>query len=185
MTRTLVFGGARSGKSAYAEQLAAGSGKEVVYIATARAGDGEMATRIEQHRRQRPAVWTTVEEPLALAGALLEWSAPQRLVLVDCLTLWLSNLMFSAHTAYPDVGDIALPPLFHEQRAKLLAALAQAGGDVVLVSNEVGMGIVPYGAISRAFTDEAGRLNQAVAAACDRAVFVAAGLPLYLKGAPC
>lgn len=185
MTRTLVFGGARSGKSAFAEQLAAGSGKEVVYIATARAGDGEMTRRIAQHRQQRPAVWTTVEEPLALADALLAWRAPQRLVLVDCLTLWLSNLMFSANTAYPDVGDIALPPLFHEQRAKLLAALAQAGDDVVLVSNEVGMGIVPYGAISRAFTDEAGRLNQAVAAVCDRAVFVAAGLPLVLKGAPC
>ncbi|MES2264142.1 MAG: bifunctional adenosylcobinamide kinase/adenosylcobinamide-phosphate guanylyltransferase [Pseudomonadota bacterium] len=185
MTRTLVFGGARSGKSAYAEKLAIASGKEVVYIATARAGDGEMANRIAQHRRQRPAIWTTIEEPLALADALIKWSAPQRLVLVDCLTLWLSNLMFADGAEYPDVGDIALPAVFHAQRAALLAALEQAGGDIVLVSNEVGMGIVPYGAISRAFTDEAGRLNQAVASACDRAVFVAAGLPLVLKGAPC
>lgn len=185
MTRTLVFGGTRSGKSAFAEKLAAASAKEVVYIATARAGDGEMAARIAQHRLQRPSVWTTVEEPLALGEALSKWSGPQRLVLVDCLTLWLSNLMFSASTDYPDVGEVALPPLFYEQRAKLLLALGQTSGDVVLVSNEVGMGIVPYGAISRTFTDEAGRLNQAVAAVCERAVLVAAGLPLVLKGAPC
>lgn len=205
MTCTLVFGGARSGKSAYAEKLAIESGKEVVYIATARAGDGEMAVRIAHHQRQRPAEWTTVEEPLALAAALRQWCTPGRLVLVDCLTLWLSNLMFADGNDYPDVGEIALPEQFHTERAALLAVLqaasaapaaargAAAGGmggmggmgDIVLVSNEVGMGIVPYGAISRAFTDEAGRLNQAVAAACDRAVFVAAGLPLVLKGAPC
>jgi adenosylcobinamide kinase / adenosylcobinamide-phosphate guanylyltransferase len=183
--RTLVFGGARSGKSAYAEKLAIDSGKEVVYIATAQAGDGEMAERIARHRNQRPSHWTTVEEPLALAAALAQWAAPQRLVLVDCLTLWLTNLMFDSATSYPDVGGIALPPRFHEQRAALLSALDNAAGDIVLVSNEVGMGIVPYGAVSRAFTDEAGRLNQAVAAVCDRAVFVAAGLPLVLKGAPC
>lgn len=183
--RALVFGGARSGKSAHAEQLAIASGKEVVYIATARAGDGEMAVRIAHHQRQRPAAWTTVEEALELAAALQQWCAPQRLVLVDCLTLWLSNLMFADGTDYPDVGEIALPDQFHVQRAALLSALEHAAGDVVLVSNEVGMGIVPYGAISRAFTDEAGRLNQAVAAVCDRAVFVAAGLPLVLKGASC
>lgn len=185
MTRTLVFGGARSGKSAYAEKLAVESGKKVVYIATARAGDGEMAMRIAHHQRQRPAIWRTVEEPLALADALRQWCAPQRLVLVDCLTLWLSNLMFADGTDYPDVGEIALPPEFHAQHEGMLDALEQAAGDVVLVSNEVGMGVVPYGAISRAFTDEAGRLNQSVAAVCDRAVFVAAGLPLVLKGAPC
>ncbi|MDC8759859.1 bifunctional adenosylcobinamide kinase/adenosylcobinamide-phosphate guanylyltransferase [Janthinobacterium fluminis] len=185
MTRTLVFGGARSGKSAYAERLAIASGKEVVYIATARAGDDEMATRIRHHRQQRPAEWTTVEETLALADAVLRHCAPTRLVLVDCLTLWLSNLMFSGGADYPDVGDIALPAQFHEQRQQFLAALDQVAGDLVLVSNEVGMGIVPYGAISRSFSDESGRLNQAVAAACDRAVFVAAGLPMVLKGAPC
>jgi len=185
MTRTLVFGGARSGKSAYAEKLAAESGKEVVYIATARAGDGEMSTRIAHHRQQRPAEWRTVEETLALANAIEQWAAPHRLILVDCLTLWLSNLMFSDGAEYPDVGDIALPALFHAERERLLQTLADCTSDVVLVSNEVGMGIVPYGAISRSFTDEAGRLNQAVAAICDRAVFVAAGLPLYLKGAPC
>eukprot|EP01034_Spumella_vulgaris_P032315 gene32315-39901_t len=132
-----------------------------------------MAVRIAHHQRQRPSEWTTVEEPLALAHALQQWCAPGRLVLVDCLTLWLSNLMFADGTEYPDVGEIALPERFHAERAALLAVLAQAAGakdatnaveDIVLVSNEVGMGIVPYGAISRAFTDEAGRLNQAVAA---------------------
>ena len=188
MTRTLVFGGARSGKSAYAEQLARESGKEVLYIATAQAGDGEMATRIAHHRAQRPAEWTTLEEVLRLGDAILQQARPGRLLLVDCLTLWLTNLMFSSGENYPDVGDIVLPELFHSERAHLLYALAEIGDsgcDLVLVSNEVGMGIVPYGAISRCFTDEAGRLNQAVAAICDRAVFVAAGLPLYLKGAPC
>lgn len=185
MTRSLVFGGARCGKSAYAERLALASRKEVIYIATARAGDAEMASRIAQHRHQRPAAWLTVEEPLALADALLRHCAPQRLVLVDCLTLWLSNLMFSGATEYPDVGEIALPALFHQQRRQLLDALERLDGDLVLVSNEVGMGIVPYGAISRSFTDESGRLNQAVAAACDHVVLIAAGLPLVLKGAPC
>lgn len=185
MTRTLVLGGARSGKSAHAEMLAAQPGKEVVYIATAASGDGEMARRIAQHRAQRPAHWTTVEERLALADALATWRAPHRVVLVDCLTLWLSNLLFEDGTVYPEVGAIALPARFHAERAALLGELAQPRGDVILVSNEVGMGIVPFGAITRAYTDEAGRLNQAVAARCDRAVFVAAGLPLYLKGGPC
>ncbi|HEU4846467.1 MAG TPA: bifunctional adenosylcobinamide kinase/adenosylcobinamide-phosphate guanylyltransferase [Burkholderiaceae bacterium] len=185
MMRTLVLGGARSGKSVFAEQLVAASGKEGVYIATAQAGDDEMARRIARHRGQRPAHWSTVEEPLALADALSRWCAPQRMVLVDCLTLWLSNLLFSAGGEWPEAGDVVLPPRFHAERAALLQVLAQCPGDVVLVSNEVGMGIVPMGAVSRCFMDEAGRLNQAVAAACDRAVFVAAGLPLYLKGAPC
>jgi adenosylcobinamide kinase/adenosylcobinamide-phosphate guanylyltransferase len=185
MTSTLVLGGARSGKSAYAERLALASDKPVVYIATAGAGDSEMAKRIANHRRQRPAAWLTVEEPLALAEALRRWSGSGRLVLVDCLTLWLSNLMFSAPGDYPEVGDIELPEQFHAQREQLLQTLAQFDGDVVLVSNEVGMGIVPYGAVSRCFADEAGRLNQAVAAVCGRVVFVAAGLPLILKAERC
>jgi adenosylcobinamide kinase/adenosylcobinamide-phosphate guanylyltransferase len=185
MTRTLVLGGARSGKSTHAERLAVASGKEVVYIATAHAGDGEMATRIRHHRQQRPPGWRTVEEALKLGDALRQWCAPQRVVLVDCLTLWLSNLMFSSAAEHPEVGDIVLPELFYEQRAQFLDALESAAGDVILVSNEVGMGIVPYGAISRSFTDEAGRLNQAAAAVCDRALFIVAGLPLALKGDSC
>jgi adenosylcobinamide kinase/adenosylcobinamide-phosphate guanylyltransferase len=187
MSSTLVLGGARSGKSAHAEALASASGREVVYIATAQPGrsDGEMAQRIAHHRAGRPAHWTTIEEPIALGGAILQWSAPSRVVLVDCLTLWLSNLLFSGAEAFPETGVITLPPLFHAQRQALLDAIASASGDVIFVSNEVGMGIVPMGAVSRAFVDEQGRLNQAVAAACGRAVFVAAGLPLVLKGAPC
>jgi adenosylcobinamide kinase/adenosylcobinamide-phosphate guanylyltransferase len=185
MTRTLILGGARSGKSAYAERLAVDSGKEVIYLATATAGDAEMAARIAHHRNARPAEWITVEEPLALGNQLLRWSSPDRLILVDCLTLWLSNLLFSSGEEYPEVGEIVLPALFHEQQDMLASALTKCASDVVLVSNEVGLGIMPMGAVSRCFTDEQGRLNQAMAAICDRAVFVAAGLPLVLKGTPC
>ena len=185
MTRTLILGGARSGKSAYAEHLAIESGKEVVYIATATAGDDEMADRIQHHRSSRPAQWTTVEEPLALGEQLLRLSAPGRVILIDCLTLWLNNALFEGGAHYPDVGTIALPEKFLRERALLMGALQQCGGDVILVSNEVGMGIVPCGAVARCFADEAGRLNQSVAAICDRAVFIAAGLPLMLKGSPC
>lgn len=181
MTATLVLGGARSGKSAYAEELAAQSGRPVVYIATARAGDGEMAARIARHRSSRAQHWTTVEEPLLLADAIARHGSEDKLILVDCLTLWLSNLLLSRGGSYPDVGTITLPPLFTEQRRALLDVLQSGPGEVVLVSNEVGMGIVPMGALSRCFADEAGRLNQAVAAVCARAVFVAAGLPLTLK----
>ena len=186
MSATLVFGGARSGKSAFAERLAQDSGNDVVYVATSRAGDGEMATRIAHHRARRPPEWRTVEEHLALADVLHAQCAPGRVVLVDCLTLWLSNLMFCDGREYPEVGDIDLPARFHDERAALLDALdAGLAGDVVFVSNEVGMGIVPWGAISRSFADEAGRLNQAVAARVERAVLVAAGLPLVLKGRLC
>ena len=186
MSATLVFGGARSGKSAFAERLARDSGQEVVYIATSRAGDGEMAARIALHREQRPNEWRTVEEELALAQTLRTECLPGRLVLVDCLTLWLSNLMFCDGREYPEVGALTLPDRFHEERAALLDLLdAGVPGDVVFVSNEVGMGIVPWGAISRSFADEAGRLNQAVAAHVERAVLVAAGLPLVLKGSLC
>ncbi|MVW64509.1 bifunctional adenosylcobinamide kinase/adenosylcobinamide-phosphate guanylyltransferase [Massilia sp. NEAU-DD11] len=186
MSRTLVLGGARSGKSGLAERLARASGKDVVYVATSYAGDAEMAARIAHHRARRPAGWTTVEEATALAATLRTLCAPGRIVLVDCLTLWLTNLMFSTQREFPEVGPIDLPPLFFDERAALLDWLdAKPAGDVVFVSNETGMGIVPYGAVSRAFVDEAGRLNQDVAARCDRVLFVAAGLPLVLKGAPC
>lgn len=186
MTTTLVLGGARSGKSRHAERIASDTGREVLYIATAvNGGDGEMAERIAHHRAARPASWITVEEPLALGEAIASARSQHSVVLVDCLTLWLSNLLFADHTSYPEVGRIVLPERFHQERAALLAVLAQEGGDVILVSNEVGMGIVPLGAVSRCFVDEAGRLNQAVAAACDSAVFVAAGMPLDLKTRAC
>ena len=183
--RTLVLGGARSGKSTHAERLAAATQREVIYIATAAEGDIEMQARIALHQAQRPAGWRTVEQPLMLGAAIAEWSAPDRVLLIDCLTVWLSNLLFSEEKNYPEIGEIIPPQLFHQERAAFLHALADAAGDVIMVSNEVGMGIVPYGAISRWFVDEAGRLNQAVAAGCERAVFVAAGLPLVLKDSTC
>jgi adenosylcobinamide kinase/adenosylcobinamide-phosphate guanylyltransferase len=186
MSRTLVFGGARSGKSLLAERLAQESGKEVVYLATSQAGDAEMTARIAHHRARRPLAWQTVEEATSLATSLRRLCAPERIVLVDCLTLWLSNLLFSAAREQPEVGAVELPPLFAWERSDLLAWLDEpAVGEVIFVSNEVGMGIVPLGAVSRTFVDEAGRLNQDVAARCERVLFVAAGLPLALKGAPC
>jgi adenosylcobinamide kinase/adenosylcobinamide-phosphate guanylyltransferase len=191
MSRTLILGGARSGKSALAERLARESGKEVVYLATSQAGDAEMASRIEHHRARRPEAWQTVEEPTALAASLRALCAPERIVLVDCLTLWLSNLMFSTHQDYPEVGPINFAALFLSERAALMDWLdtprldTATAGEVIFVSNEIGLGVVPFGAISRAFVDEAGRLNQDVAARCDKVMFVAAGLPLTLKGSAC
>ncbi|KAB7772290.1 bifunctional adenosylcobinamide kinase/adenosylcobinamide-phosphate guanylyltransferase [Xanthomonas maliensis] len=171
--RHLILGGARSGKSALAERLAADSGLEVVYLATAQALDAEMATRIAHHRDQRPAQWRCVEEPIALAAALQAIAAPERCVLVDCLTLWLSNLLGHAD-----------PTLFHRERVALLATLPSLPGQVLLVSNEVGHGIVPLGELTRQFVDEAGRLHQVLAQQCERVLFVVAGLPMVLKGAP-
>lgn len=169
--RSLILGGARSGKSALAERLAAGSGQPVVYLATAQAHDEEMAERIAHHRAQRPAHWRLVEEPLALAAALQRHAAADRCLLVDCLTLWLSNLLGA-----DDEDALA------REREALLAALPTLPGRLLLVSNEVGLGVVPMGALSRRFVDEAGRLHQALAAQCDNVYFVAAGLPLALKG---
>ena len=167
---TLVLGGARSGKSRYAEGLIepAGAG---LYLATAEAGDDEMAARIRHHRARRGPAWTTVEEPLDLLPTLLRHAAADRPILVDCLTLWLANLLGAARDA-----DV-------ETRA-LVDGLPRLAGPVVFVANEVGLGIVPATPLGRAFRDAAGRLNQAVAAAADRVVFVAAGLPLALKEPP-
>lgn len=169
--RTLILGGARSGKSALAERLAMASGHEVVYIATAQARDAEMAARIAHHRSRRPGQWLGVEEPLALAAALKAHARPGRCVLVDCLTLWLSNLL----------GDED-PSRFDRERNALLEVMPSLTGQVLLVSNEVGLGVVPLGELTRRFVDEAGRLHQALAGQCETVLFVAAGLPLALKG---
>jgi len=166
----LILGGARSGKSALAERLAMPY-PDVVYIATAQARDTEMGERIAHHRARRPAEWGCIEEPIALAAALRAHAAPGRCVLVDCLTLWLSNLLGDA-----DAGA------FERERDALLATLPGLDGSVLLVSNEVGLGVVPMGALTRRYVDEAGRLHQALGALCERVVFVAAGLPLVLKG---
>ncbi|MFO7594249.1 MAG: bifunctional adenosylcobinamide kinase/adenosylcobinamide-phosphate guanylyltransferase [Pseudomonadota bacterium] len=171
--RELILGGARSGKSALAERRAAASGLAVSYIATAQARDGEMRERIEHHRRRRPQHWSVVEEPYALAAVLREHASPERCLLVDCLTLWLSNLL-----AEESVEETA----FARARDELLQLLPTLPGEIILVSNEVGLGIVPLGELSRRFCDESGRLHQAVAERCERVTFVTAGLPMTLKG---
>jgi adenosylcobinamide kinase / adenosylcobinamide-phosphate guanylyltransferase len=165
---TLVLGGARSGKSAYAERLILAASKHATYLATAQPGDGEMTARIAHHRARRGAAWTTREEQLALTASLAAHTSPDRPVLVDCLTLWISNLMHAQR-------DIAV------ETDALVSALPHLRGPVVFVANEVGLGIVPDNALAREFRDHAGRLNQALAAAATRVVFIAAGLPMILK----
>lgn len=169
--RSLILGGARSGKSALAERIAQQSQLDVVYVATAQAGDGEMVQRIALHRASRPAHWQCVEETLSLAQALRAHAREDRCVLVDCLTLWLSNLL-----AAPD------PERLERERDALLDVVQTLPGLILFVSNEVGLGIVPMGELTRRFVDETGRLHQALAQRCERVVFVAAGLPLMLKG---
>jgi len=166
--KVLVLGGARSGKSSYAEALLSAYDGARTYIATAEAQDAEMAARIAKHRARRGSGWHTVEQPLNLVVALEAHCRPAGAVMVDCLTLWLSNLMVASR-------DIAA------ETAELTEALVRLPGCAVLVSNEVGLGIVPDNEMAREFRDHAGRLNQAVAEVVDEAVFVAAGLPLRLK----
>jgi adenosylcobinamide kinase/adenosylcobinamide-phosphate guanylyltransferase len=172
---TLILGGAKSGKTALALDLAqseAGHGP-LVYIATAQARDGEMFERIRRHQAQRGPRWSTLEEPLDLVGALGRADAAGAVLLVDCLTLWLSNLMTQAE----------LEPQAVEARGQeLCQALPGLRARVILVANEVGLGIVPDNALARAFRDAAGQLNQRLAVVCPNVILVAAGLPLALKG---
>ncbi|HYG85138.1 MAG TPA: bifunctional adenosylcobinamide kinase/adenosylcobinamide-phosphate guanylyltransferase [Azospirillum sp.] len=165
---TLVLGGARSGKSRYAEGLVTARPQPWIYVATAEAWDDEMRDRISRHQNDRGPGWMTVEEPLDLPGVIRRHATPGATLLVDCLTLWLSNLL----SAGRDVEAAT---------AELLAALDAAQGTVVLVSNEVGLGIVPDNALARAFRDHAGRLHQRVAAQARKVVFVVAGLPMVVK----
>lgn len=169
----LILGGARSGKSRLAERLAQESGLEVIYIATSQALDGEMNSRIRSHRDRRPAHWGLVEEPLELARVLGQQASAQRCLLVDCLTLWLTNLLLLEDDAR----------LAHERDA-LLACLQRLPGRLIMVSNETGLGVVPMGELTRRFVDEAGLLHQAIAERCQRVVFTVAGLPMILKGDP-
>jgi adenosylcobinamide kinase/adenosylcobinamide-phosphate guanylyltransferase len=170
----LILGGARSGKSRYAEGRAQALSGDLLYLATATAGDGEMAERIAAHRQRRGAQWATLEEPTALAAALQSACAPGRCVLVDCLTLWLSNVLF-------DTAGACDEPRFRRERQALLETLPRLPGWVLLVSNEVGMGVVPLGAGTRRFVDEAGWLHQELATLSQRVVWVVAGLPQVLK----
>jgi adenosylcobinamide kinase/adenosylcobinamide-phosphate guanylyltransferase len=180
--KELILGGARSGKSLLAEKRAAESGLRVIYIATAEARDGEMNRRIAHHRSRRPTEWGCAEETLHLAAKLRELATPDTCLLVDCLTLWLSNLLFAGKAAVQaEAGEMVNCPLFTQEVQSLIDLLPSLPGRVILVSNEVGWGIVPMHPVSRLFADEQGRLNQAVAAVCDHATLVAAGLPLSLK----
>lgn len=183
--RELIFGGARSGKSALAEKRATESGMQVVYVATAQALDGEMQRRIAHHRARRPASWGLVESPLNLATTLRQNAAPDVCLLVDCLTLWLSNLLFAGEAArQAEAGEAVDCRVFRDEVQALIDTLPQLPGRVILVSNEVGWGVVPMAAVSRLFADEQGRLNQHVAAVCERVTLVAGGLPLLLKPQP-
>jgi len=167
--KELILGGARSGKTALAQRRAQQTGLAVTYVATATVQDAEMAARVEQHRQTRPAGWTVLEEPLRLAATLQDRASAQRCLLVDCLTLWLNNLLAAGENC------------FDRERQALLEVLPQLPGVIILISNEVGQGIVPANALARRFRDEAGWLHQALAQLCDRVVVSIAGLPLVLK----
>ncbi len=199
--KTLILGGVRSGKSRLAESLARQSGLPVCYVATATAGDEEMRRRIESHRARRPAEWTVIEEPLALASTLKKHSAQGRCLVVDCLTLWLTNLLMTdagigwAETRSPTNPNGMNRPCWgspgspqpttttfaHETKA-FLAALPELPGTLILVGNETGLGVMPLGELTRRFVDEAGNLHQLLAQTCNRVVLTVAGLPIYLKG---
>lgn len=168
MPSLLVIGGARSGKSRYAQERAEATGLSPMFIATAQAYDDEMRERIARHQADRGPEWQTVEAPLDLAQTIKAHGAPDRVVLVDCLTLWVSNLMLAGRDIAAATGDLA-------------EVLGGAKGPVILVANEVGLGIVPDNALARRFRDAAGIVNQKVAALADEVQFLAAGLPLTLK----
>lgn len=168
----LILGGARSGKSNYAQELASDTGSPVVYIATATELDDEMAMRIAHHKKNRPQDWRVCEAPLNLIDTIESESKRGQTLLVDCLTLWLNNQLFH----YPDQN---FSTLFNS----LVVACEKSQSTIILVANEVGLGIIPLGEVNRKFVDEAGRLNQAIAKIANKVTFVAAGLPLILKNA--
>lgn len=170
-TQTLILGGVRSGKSRLAERLAMESQLPVTYIATATIRDEEMRERIALHRMRRPGHWQVIEEPLELASALSQHADRERCLLVDCLTLWLTNLLI-----HPDAAR------FKAERLAFLTVLPRLPGRLILVSNETNMGIIPMGELSRRYCDEAGKLHQEIAHHCDQVVLTIAGLPLMLKG---
>ncbi|WP_350334207.1 bifunctional adenosylcobinamide kinase/adenosylcobinamide-phosphate guanylyltransferase [Coralliovum pocilloporae] len=168
---SLVLGGARSGKSQFAEDLILRSGLSPVYLATGTVGDGEMAERVKLHKDRRGAEWHTIEEPINLLKTLKEQTASDKVFLVDCLTFWLFNLMEQ---------DI----IFDEAVGNLCEAIPQLAGPVVFVSNEVGLSIVPENALARRFRDNQGRVNRLIAEVCERVVLVVAGQPLQIKPQP-
>lgn len=164
-----VLGGARSGKSHHAQRLAQSLGTNLVYMATAEAGDEEMSQRIARHIADRDETWKTVEAPIDLRAAIDSTCRGDVVVLVDCLTLWLSNIL---------LAEMDVP----QEIDRLVQAIASVDSNLVLVSNEVGLGLVPGNALGRQFRDEQGRLNRQIASVCDKVEFIAAGLPILLKG---
>ncbi|GGG79963.1 bifunctional adenosylcobinamide kinase/adenosylcobinamide-phosphate guanylyltransferase [Paenibacillus radicis (ex Gao et al. 2016)] len=192
----LVTGGARSGKSSFAEQLAARLGRRGIYIATSRVWDEEMAERIERHKRDRNSTgfeWQTIEEPLELAQTLQQLTraaesaslsldeAERPVVLVDCLTLWISNWLLLAEEKQTELPDLKMGEWLEPQTQLLLDAIAAFPYPLVLVTNEVGDGVVPPYPLGRIFRDEAGRLNQRIAAISERVFLVTAGIPVDVK----
>jgi adenosylcobinamide kinase/adenosylcobinamide-phosphate guanylyltransferase len=167
----LVLGGARSGKSRYAQALAEESRPRRLFLATAEAGDDEMAARIARHRADRGEGWSTREEPIELTSALRSEARADQIVLVDCLTLWLSNLMLAGRALAQEIGDLAVE-------------IGRLDGPAVFVSNDVGSGVAPATPLGREFRDWQGRANQEIASACGAVVLMAAGLPIPLKPAP-
>ncbi len=177
---TLVLGGVRAGKSAFAQRLASSGrrppvGRRVLFVATAEAGDAEMAARIEAHRASRPRDWTTLEAPVDVVGALTPVVDDYDTVLLDCLTLWVSNLLLRT-------PDLAVSADIAAEAEALLALQRRSGAAWVVVSNEVGLGVIPPSKLGRAYEDALGRVNQMFAAQADAVYFMAAGLPLLLKG---
>ena len=167
----LILGGARSGKSRLAEQKAKDSGLSVTYVATAQAYDDEMRERIQHHQADRPTDWGLVEEPLYLADRLVKIDQANQLILVDCMTLWMSNLLLNEQKDFQS-----------QQCQKLLEVLPTLKSEIILVSNETGLGVVPMGQLSRKFVDESGRLHQQLGQIADHVVFCVAGFPIVLKG---
>lgn len=167
----LILGGMKSGKSRLAEQLAQNSDKKVIYVATSTANDEEMQARVKKHKQYRPKEWLTIEEPIKLADTLKTHAQEQNCILVDCLTLWLTNLLTSEN-------EVQL----EKEINALLDALPALPGDIIFVSNETGLGIIPLGELTRQFCDQAGLLHQHIAQQCDRVIFTVAGLPHVLKG---
>ncbi|HEV8676803.1 MAG TPA: bifunctional adenosylcobinamide kinase/adenosylcobinamide-phosphate guanylyltransferase [Methylomirabilota bacterium] len=172
----LVLGGVRAGKSAYAVDRAQRAEGRVAFVATAEARDPEMAARVARHRAERPAHWATVEAPLALTAVLADLDGKADVVVVDCLTLWVANLL----DRDPTLSDAAVG----RQTEGLVAVMARRAFELVLVSNEVGAGVHPETALGRRFRDALGLVNQAIARAADEVVLLVAGCPLWLKGAP-
>lgn len=167
----MIVGGARSGKSQLAEKLAKQTGFPVTYIATATAEDDEMAERIRQHQKRRPKHWQVIEESICLGSMINQLSGQNQCLLVDCITLWLCNILGHENT-----------PLWYQEKQSFIDALKQYQGTLILVTNEVGSGVVPMGELSRRFCDEAGWMNQTLARHCDRVIQCIVGLPNVLKG---